>query len=484
MRCHGRFLSLVLLTVSCVFTTVHSAWAGPYDSHVLLAPESTNLLVFVDAQGIYSTPLAKAEGLKDKVKDAFTSGQGLIPPNAYRMVMAAEVDPLDGYRPAWDISIIDLNKAPDVIAFARRERAPIEHLDGHRLIQSHTGMLILELKSPQHILTSSLASRQMFSRCLKGTAPGATSKLSPYLANLSAHLPDKAQIVIGLDLQQVFTPVVAQQILGKDASPRAVDALGTIQGLTCSVHVDEARYVAIRLDFADKIDGLGSEPYKAIQPVLKVLGFTEDNLQIIRPVGRAESHAITLRGELPPDRLRALFRNLESSGTQADFAQDHPTESAAHVDPMQLKILASKKYLASLESLLKELRENMRSDAIAAMSEKYARKIDGLPMLNVDPDLLTFSGNVSGSLRYQAQVRREAGLRTGVRMTLPTYESRSFYGPYGTYTAERQVNPNTFATEIQDNAPATQLRISEWRQIEDGMVKIKRTLTERYQAEF
>lgn len=497
MRLTYRVISVVLLIVCCGFG--QSAWGGPYDAQIRLAPESTNLLVLVNAQSIYNSALGKDEELKQKVKDAFATGNALVPPNANRIVMIAEVDQLDGMRPVWDLSVIDLYKAPDVLGFAKREKAPIEHLDGHRLVQTHNGTLVMELKT-QRMLTSALATRQMYSRCLKGSAPNAPMRISQYLANAADKVPDDTQVLIALDLAQVFSPQLAQSLLGKDASPRAIECLGSITGLTCEVRFDTARHVAIRLDFAEKLEGLGDDPYQSLQPVLTVLGFSESKLQIQRAKGTAESKAIVLKGELPPDVLRELFRKLETTGTHQDYDEPPPAETA---DPVQLAMIASRKYLGSLESLLKELKESMRRDTIAEMSERYARKIDGLPMLNVDAELLTFGGNVSGSLRYQAQQKREAGLRTGVRASIPTYSVYGRYGtgytPYGAYgtngaygtyggyggawIAKRDV-PDTIGIATQEMAPATQIRISEWKQIEDGLLKIRRTLTERYKVEF
>ena len=485
----SRCSTVLFLLICCGLS--QSAWAGPYDTQIRLAPESTNLLVLVNAQSIYLSPLGKEEELKQKVKDAFAAGQAIIPPNANRLVMIAEVDPLDEMRPIWDLTVIDLYKAPDVLGFAKREQAPIEHLDGHRLVQTHNGTLVMELKT-QRMLTSAMATRQMFSRSLKGADPKAPLRLSPYLAHAATRATEDNQVLICLDLTQVFSPQAVRSIMGKDASPRVIESLGSITGLTCTVHYDTARHVNIRLDFAQKIDGLGDEPYKTVQPVLDVLGFSEAKLQVQRAIGRAEATAITLRGELPPDLLRELFRKLESTGTHQDYETPAAATSEA-ADPKELTKIASRKYLGSLESLLKELRETMRRDEAAAMSERYARKIDGLPMLHVDPDLLNFSGNVTSSLRYQGQVKREAGLRSGVRASIPTYTVYGAYGSgyapngaYGTYNGwvGRRETPDNIAIATQELASATQTRISEWKQIEDGLVKIRRMLTERYQIEF
>ncbi|MES2793903.1 MAG: hypothetical protein V4719_30095 [Planctomycetota bacterium] len=488
-------LFLVALCLSGGFNSL--LWGGPYEGQIRLAPESTNLIVLVDVQALHNTPLAKSEQWMQRIKDAYLAGHALVPPTADRVVMLAEVDALDNLRPFWDLSVIDLYKAPDVLGFARNEQTSIEHLDGHRLIQTHTGALVLEVKT-QRILASSLATRQMFSRCLKGSGEDTPIRLSPYLKKAADELPDEAQVVIGLDLANVFTRQIAQDALGKDASYRTVECVTSLKGLTCAVLVDKVRKVTIRLDFDQKVDELGSDPRKTLQPILKILGFSDEQLEIIRPTAHHESHAVIIKGELLPDRLLDLFRKFEATGTSQDY--NTPPAPPENADPKQLMIAASQKYLASIQSLLDELKGTMRRDTIAEMSEKYAHKIDSMPMLNVDPDLLTFSANVSGSLRYQAQVKREAGLRTGVRASIPTYTARTFntesygrayngygspyYGSYGSYTSYRRDIPDTLGIAVQEQAPATQLRISEWRQIDDGMVAIRRKLTERYMANF
>jgi len=223
----SRCSTVLLLLICCGLS--QSAWAGPYDTQIRLAPESTNLLVLVNAQSIYLSPLGKEEELKQKVKDAFAAGQAIIPPNANRLVMIAEVDPLDEMRPIWDLTVIDLYKAPDVLGFAKREQAQIEHLDGHRLVQTHNGTLVLELKT-QRMLTSAMATRQMFSRSLKGADPKAPLRLSPYLEHAATRATEDNQVLICLDLTQVFSPQAVRSIMGKDASPRVIESLGSITG--------------------------------------------------------------------------------------------------------------------------------------------------------------------------------------------------------------------------------------------------------------
>lgn len=86
-----------------------------------------------------------------------------------------------------------------------------------------------------------------------------------------------------------------------------------------------------------------------------------------------------------------------------------------------------------------------------------------------------------------------AALRGGVREAQPVYQSYSYgagaVGPYGSYggysfSGTVRVSPDRAQIRIEEHANATQVRIAEMKQIEDGMVQIRRAMTERYNIEF
>jgi hypothetical protein len=493
MRGPLRFVALTALFSSLL--ALQSVWAGPYEGQIRLAPESTNMIMLADVQAIYNTPLAKDEGLKQQVKDAFLAGDILVPPTANKVVMLAEVDVLSHMRPIWDLSVVDLYKAPDVLGFAKQQQVDIEHLDGHRMVQTQSGALLLEIKL-QRIMTSSLANRQLFSRCLKGVDEAAPLRLSPYLKKAADDGPREGQVVIAVDMDKVITRNVAKDLLGKDALPRALSCLTSMKGLTCVVQMDKTRKVTIRADFEQPVEALGDNPHQALQPLLDIMGFSDNELEIVNPKGAKEKNQVIVRGELMPARLLAMYRRFEATGAVHDYGA--ADEAPKEVDPTEATIKATQKHLKAIQSMLAELKGTATRDRIAELSEKYAAKIDALPMLNVDPDALTFSANVSGSLRYQAQSKREAGLRTGVRASIPVYNyyggsygaaayngyGTPYYGAYGTYGFYKRDVPDTAGIATQEQAPATQIRISEMKAIDDGLVKLRRALTEKYKAEF
>jgi hypothetical protein len=55
--------------------------------------------------------------------------------------------------------------------------------------------------------------------------------------------------------------------------------------------------------------------------------------------------------------------------------------------------------------------------------ERYGRKVDALPILNVDDDLLAWGARVGETFRTMARAERASGIKSGVRKS-------SVYGNY------------------------------------------------------
>ena len=106
--------------------------------------------------------------------------------------------------------------------------------------------------------------------------------------------------------------------------------------------------------------------------------------------------------------------------------------------------------------------------------ERYARKIDRLPILNVDDDLLAFGADVAERFRKIALARKASGVRMGIR------KSRT----YGHYYYGRRPTSNRIQIKTEERAKASAVRIKEWKAIEDGLANIRRKMTKRYNVEF
>jgi hypothetical protein len=115
--------------------------------------------------------------------------------------------------------------------------------------------------------------------------------------------------------------------------------------------------------------------------------------------------------------------------------------------------------------------------------ERYARKIDRLPILNVDDDLLAWGGSVAETLRGGGQDVRGAGLRTGVRKSSIygayqyNYDGYGYYGGQPTENAFGQINR-------QEGASARSSVYASWKEMEDSTAAMRRAMTKKYGVEF
>lgn len=462
-------------------------------------PADANAVIVIDSESLFKAPLATRENWRKQAADRFVNQEISIPPDARRVLMASQLDLGGGLQPVWELGILDLEKTPPFALIARREKGSLDTIAGHSAIKLPGGRSGVELDTGIVLITSQ-PNRQVISRWVSATKAGAAPRLSAYLSQAIEHTDRKSQVILALDLADSVTAPPIRDMLtgfeplrGKTADQAEIaEILASVKGVVISVVVTDKREGTIHIDFG--------KPASLLKPVAKplmeeILATLEISLADLEHWSATTSdQALTLKGEFSQSDLRkivSLFAASPSTHDVHDAASDQGT-----LDPQAIKAEASRKYFHSVKTLIEELRKTMdksQRDTHLVWMERYARKIDDLPLKDVDKDLLTFGGNVSSSLRYQAQASRMAAVRGGVRAAQPVYQNYSYgagaVGPYGTYggysfAGTVQVAPNKIQIGIEERANAAQVKISEMKQIEDGMVQIRRAMTERYNVEF
>src|SRR5262249_15146445 len=124
--------------------------------------------------------------------------------------------------------------------------------------------------------------------------------------------------------------------------------------------------------------------------------------------------------------------------------------------------------------------------------DKWARKIDRLPLVNVDKDLLGFGQYISGSLRDMATSVRGIGIQSGAR-TAQVYQQvstsynagMSYWGGGASYDAEwNNVDGERRAIRAEERAKGATSARGIASDIEDATAKIRVAMTQKYNVEF
>jgi hypothetical protein len=214
------------------------------------------------------------------------------------------------------------------------------------------------------------------------------------------------------------------------------------------------------------------------------------------------SKQISLKGVLEPSGMRRILSLLEPPHSP-DYT---PPKPSSGTQPEELTVaLASLEYFKTIKTMLDDLQGKRKSTEFVTWGqvglwfERYAKKIDNLPILNVDNELLDYGAFVSDSLRQSETAMKGIGAKSGYRKTQlgNYYSTQTFaapvavtrWGAAGVYGWRSQED---LAAKGQAEAQVrTQERISGnanahfiMQGIDQATSAVRRTMTQKYKMEF
>jgi hypothetical protein len=411
-------------------------------------------------------------------------------------------------QPKWEIAVTDLKYEPSVPKAALRYGGTIDKINGLDAVALPNSYLVKF--GPKVSGVMSPADRQEVSRWINQVHQNITGGLSSYLAEAVKFAEANACVILVLDLHDVPSPAGVKQRL--TVSPalqgRQLDldplsqALAGVQGVMLGITVGQERYGKIKIDFTADVSALGD----LAKPLL--LEMLADNGVMIEEfrdwTARVSGTQITLEGKLYQSGMQRILSILDApSSARANLRdEDDPSPGSSSE---QLVALTSQQYYKSVVSLLEDLKVKRTSSEFVSWGQvgtwfqKYARKIDNLPILNVDPELLDYGAYVADSLRQAESAMKGIGANVGMRKTeVPNYYTVNTYaapigvstsGAYGMYSwtaredlaAKGQAEARIRTQErIRGNADANLIA----QGIAAATADIRRRMTQKYQVEF
>ena len=133
-------------------------------------PRGANALVVIDAANLLNTDAAEAGGWKQKRAMAYGQRPLMIPPEATRVVIGAQLDPNAGLTPTWELAVVDLSEKFPMTAIARAEGGYIDTVNGAEAVWAPTGAYFVEL-GEQTLGILRPTNRQFVSRWVEFSQP-------------------------------------------------------------------------------------------------------------------------------------------------------------------------------------------------------------------------------------------------------------------------------------------------------------------------
>jgi len=509
-----RKLWLISAIIAGLLVPIGPAYAAPADFAELLAklPRSPNTIIMLNAQQIFGSEVAVREGWKQKYGANYAESPMMLPPGAQQFVLAADLD-LATLKPRWEAAVLRLTDDPSMAMVARTVRGQADTIGGLDAVATPRGATLLKF-GPRLFGMMQPGSRQSASRWIQDTASPAGASLSPYLKS-AANVPDQVgtEIIMALDLTDALSRdrvrrATANSEVLKNAAidlDGAADILTSLQGATLGARVTRRVYGVLRIDFARDVTPLTAVAKPLLLEVLSEAGASID--EFADWTVQVAPRRISIEGELTTSGMRRLFSFLELDTTavnaepeSAPAASTPGAGGASAPSGSQAEITAdaSLKYFQAVNHHLEDLKRERGAAnyaSIALWFDKYAKRIDRLPILGVDKDLVDYGQFVVYRLRDAVDAIRGVGIRTGAQSANVSGGYSDYYifdsavnyaaSPMNSATAEvGAAEAQRRAIRATEKAKGSSDAREVMRDITNKTSDVRRQMTERYMIEF
>jgi len=477
---------LIIWALSLVLSGTKSTFAQELLSWM---PRDVNAVARVDVARIYASPLALKEQWASKTRTAFQQQQAVIPPGIDEVVSAADLDFSNSLRSLKEFAIARPKAGLSLTAMAALTNTELLKYQDHAALTSPRGTFVVEV-SPRTWLAVPQGGRQAAGRWIAAqpVEDAGVRRLQQAVMAHSADFP----IVVALDLKgTVETQVAADFLAGQDwkLTAQQVESLKkllpSVESLVVGVQIDKDIQGRCTIQFQESALPLAAIAQPFVDAVMQAMGASGVGDQNWK--WTVSSDSLIGDGPLTAVQVRRLLSVVHNS------ALELPTGEAGTPSPGETTaedvVAATRKYVHSIRTTLDDLQDTLRRtrDNHALWYERSGRKIDDLPMMNVDPEALGFGGKVSSSLRYQGQVERTMNVRAGTEKAQSgagNVYNYGYVGPYGGWAVQQGTAVSPGAIDKAANQQSQEVRFSEWKQIEDGYVTLRRVLTGKLMADF
>jgi hypothetical protein len=495
--CLGRAVAIPALLAFVCFVSSTRPARCQFEELTRRVPSSANVVAFVNVEKLMASPVAIKEKWSEKRDTAFASGVSFLPPDAKQAVLAMHVD-LQMWLPLWESAILELDHEPDVDKVVQVTGGSSDAIGGYQAVALQGAYLLKFGKSTAAFMAP--ANRQTIARWMNEMDANKGIRLSPYLSEAYSYANGLGTpVILALDLEDAIPlaeiktqlqnseDFLAQHKLDIDQVSKT---LSGIRGVTLGITFDQKPFGKVKVDFRDTVTMPPELAKAALIHALGNHGAMIDEFEDWKPavVGKQ----ITLEGFLTNSgmqRLSSLFDRPPSLKVQQSPAGQTSKSKE------QLIVQTSQAYFKQITGLLDDLKQEKKQNPrytmaqIGVWMDKYATKIDQLSVLNVDPDLVRYSMDVSDALRDAYGAIRGGAARSRIRQ-VNTSVPQGFYSDgtttYGyTYREGQRIhNQEQARVRTEERVVSASSARDIIANINAATGEIRRKMTQKYQADF
>jgi hypothetical protein len=471
-------------------------------------PPGANCIVYIDVDSLLNSKLGRQEDWRSKLSDAYATRPLVVPPDAKKVVMASWLEPAY-VESLWEVSLIQVGKSISMERIARDTGGFSDAIGGKTAAWAPMNAYFVRLdKSLLGVVCP--ADRQFAARWI-AQANSDTDRLSPYLRAAAEQIDSRTGYLYALDLQDAVSEKRFRRRLdmeefeclnGKRIDARKLsEAVAGIKGLTLTIGVADEITGRCVIEFARPVSVLSSIAKPLLIEALEKAGASISDFASWKFTLKDTS--ILASGTLSTEGFRQLLSVMSPpSPTQTDGDTDgSAAKTADRSKPAEAKsndaqAAASKRYYRAVAKIVDGFGKRVQAASSLSKGATYvardARSIGRLPILNVDPELVKWGGDVGSRLLLVASSLGTGGLQARSR-------AENVLNPYsgGGYTSELEIqsDPNDEvnrqnaarlrrAAVAEEKAKALQQATQILLELQTSSAQIRTAMTQKYYIDF
>ncbi len=476
-------------------------------------PGGANAVALVNVEKALDSPYGVAQGWKENVQKAFDAGLVRVPPQTTQFALAAQID-LEFMEPIWEAGVVNVSETIPLATIAEKRSGTLDSIENLPTLVLPNDTYVVQF-GPKTLGGMAPANRQAVLRWIRDLRTRSEAALSPYLQRAAEYSDDAGtEVIIAIDLEGVFYPasvhdyLKSKELLDQSNVDREELArlLAGVQGVRMGIRIGERPFGKVVVDFAEDVSVTAPFAKPLLLEILADVGATVGALAEWKPA--VQGTTISLEGYLSPDGMRRVMSVVESSapaGTEAREAE----ETVSPGDLAAIKAQKSLEHFRAVTGMFDDLKKDMKDlktlSSAQLWFDKYARKIERLPILNVDDELLEYSAYVAQQLRNATGAVKTMGIRGGVRQAQITsgdgtvgygygggyrfgryggYGGYGGYSVYSPYMEARSIGSQRRVVRSQERATMAAKVQTIREEVIAATTDMRRKMTQRYQIEF
>ena len=452
-------------------------------------PENVNAVGLVDMSALNNSQLGKTLGWAQKPE--ITN----LPDTVGKLAVAGRFNPATGHD--WHYGVAELNRDVSVAEIAKKRKGTVTTVGSHQAVITPQHMAIIELgKQMVGIMTTT--NRQEIKRWVDIGDAASSLTVNPYLRDFIKETSG-AQLRFALDTADLFDPQGVRRALAglptmadkKDQIEAIATHISNMKGVSFGMRVSDDITGTLRVDFEGDISSLTGMAPSLVKDVLQEQGLWLSDFENWKTEIRGKS--IYFSGKMTEAGLRQAMTVLLSTEQSMHSMQSEtpPTDTPATI---------SKRYFNGVTNLIDDLKKQMKSlrttNEFAYWYEHTGRKIDQLPSVGVDPDLLNYGGTMSDKFRAMGASCRGQTIdvnnlvsyrRSGTTASYSGGVGAAWGYGFGYATGGTWFNNNyaDVAQQMSDTvAQAAKGRVQIWGSIDQYTGEIRRAMSQKYGVNF